>query len=195
MILSFRYHNTNCFFIWNNSREEVLAIDAGWPCTFNEYKKNLKPLGIKFEDIKYAVVTHFHMDHAGLIGDFVYSGVQCLTFDLQVFAIDEMERIIQKNKEYFEYRRIQKDKLIIRSLDELNLLFKKHGFKIYAEPLNSHSDDHVGFFVGEREVIIGDLAPIDQIMKDNQKANENWERIIGKGIKIAYPSHADTLTL
>ena len=61
--------------------------------------------------------------------------------------------------------------------------------------MNSHSKDHIGYFTDEDEVIIGDLEPIDQIMVNDQKANENWERILTKGVKVAYPSHADTIFL
>jgi len=195
MIESFRYHNTNCFFIKNKSQNNVLAVDAGWPCTFNEYKRNLKKVGLIFEDIKYAVVTHFHIDHAGLISEFQLAGVKCFVLDFQLSFIDEMERIIHKNDEYKEYKKIEKDKLAISTINDFNIFLESHGFNGYIESLNSHSEDHIGYFSDEDEAIIGDLAPFDQIMSNDQKANENWERILTKGIKVAYPSHADTICL
>ena len=149
MVTSFRYHNTNCFFIKNKTNDELLAVDAGWPCSLFEYKRNLKQINLDFESIKYAIVTHFHMDHAGLIGEFIKLGIRCLVLDFQVSAIDEMERIIKKNTEYKEYINIEKENLIISSPKIINNDLAVHNFDVYIESLNSHSDDHIGVFVGQ----------------------------------------------
>ena len=43
---------------------------TGWPCTLYEYQRCMKEIGLRFTDIQIAVVSHFHMDHAGLVGEF-----------------------------------------------------------------------------------------------------------------------------
>ncbi|TXT43722.1 MAG: hypothetical protein FD137_1748 [Spirochaetes bacterium] len=70
-LLHFKYHNTNCFALRSSIPEEYLAIDAGWPRTLREYQRNLKALGADFRSLRYCLATHFHMDHAGLVGEFL----------------------------------------------------------------------------------------------------------------------------
>jgi glyoxylase-like metal-dependent hydrolase (beta-lactamase superfamily II) len=67
----FRYHNTNCYFIKSTITENILAIDAGWPGTLYEYARTLKTIGYSLNQLAWAIVTHFHMDHAGLISEFL----------------------------------------------------------------------------------------------------------------------------
>lgn len=67
----FRYHSTNCFFVRSSMGDRLLAIDAGWPGTRHEHAQCMKQIGCRFHQISWAIVTHFHIDHAGLIGQFV----------------------------------------------------------------------------------------------------------------------------
>ena len=92
-----------------------MAVDAGWPCSLYEYARNMENIGLELKQIAWAIVTHFHMDHAGLIGEFQALGISCIVFENQE-TIDEMERIIRKNKnEYQDYQAIHQEKLITAS--------------------------------------------------------------------------------
>ena len=109
----FRYHNTNCFFL-ECSKNNLIAFDAGWPCTLYEYRRCLKVIGLDFKDIKIAAISHMHMDHAGLIGEFINAKIDCLILEEQAEIIDEMERIILKSPEYKGYQQIDTKKNIAR---------------------------------------------------------------------------------
>jgi glyoxylase-like metal-dependent hydrolase (beta-lactamase superfamily II) len=80
-ITFFRYHNTNCFFIRNIDNDNFMAFDAGWPCTLYEYQRNMKQIGIRFKNIKWAIISHFHLDHAGLISEFIDSNLPLMRID------------------------------------------------------------------------------------------------------------------
>ena len=108
-MLYFRYHSTNCFFVKSSLNQRLLAVDAGWPNTLYEYARNMKTIGCRLEEIAWAIVTHFHMDHAGLITDFLDRGVTCFIFENQVGAVDSMEKTILKNDK--TYKLIDKGKL------------------------------------------------------------------------------------
>jgi len=80
----------------------------------------MKTVGLDFEDIKMAMVSHMLLEHAGLIGKFIRANIECFILDEQKNMIDEMERIILKNTEYKDYRKIEKAKLSLVSLIRLN---------------------------------------------------------------------------
>jgi len=58
-----------------------MAFDAGWPGTLYEYGRMMKTVGLQFENLSWAVISHMHMDHAGLLGDFLSAGIVCFVFD------------------------------------------------------------------------------------------------------------------
>lgn len=46
-------------------KDKFIMIDTGSPDTVIELKESLAELGIKREDIKLVILTHFHYDHTG----------------------------------------------------------------------------------------------------------------------------------
>ena len=192
MVEYFRHHNTNCFFLESSIDKGLLAIDAGWPCTLYEYQRALKTIGYSFMNIKWAIVTHFHMDHAGLVGEFINEGITCYAFENQTFNdIDEMERTILKNKEYSTYQKIDRNRLKTMSINEFNNELKVLGIDGEVIITKGHSSDSITFITNDHEAIIGDLAPINQIMENDIVSIENWNEIKHRGMKRIYPSHAE----
>ena len=192
MVKYFRYHNTNCYFLESSIDKSLLAIDAGWPCTLYEYQRALKTIGFSFKNIKWAIVTHFHMDHAGLIGEFINEGITCYSFENQTLNdIDEMEKVILKNKEYSAYQKIDKSRLTTTNINDFNIKTRVLGIDGEAIITKGHSPDSITFITKEHEAVIGDLAPIDQIMENDKESIENWKSIKQKGVKMIYPSHAN----
>lgn len=140
----------------------LLAIDAGWPCSLRKYQRKLKEAGYKFDNISWVAVTHFHMDHAGLLGEFQALGITCFIFETQIGAIDDMERIIQKNKEYGAYR---------------------VGVEIETIETPGHSEDSISFLTEGGEAIVGDLYPPNQIMEDDVESGRSWDTLKREGLK------------
>ena len=131
------------------------------------------------------------MDHAGLIGEFINEGITCYVFENQTQDnVAEMERVILKNKEYTAYHKIDMDKLKARSIIEFNNELKTLGIDGEAIITKGHSPDSITFLTKDHEAIIGDLAPINQIMENDKESLENWNSIKQKGVKTIYPSHA-----
>jgi glyoxylase-like metal-dependent hydrolase (beta-lactamase superfamily II) len=186
----FRYHSTNCFFVESKNDDNLLAIDAGWPCSLLEYQRGMKRIGLQFKKIKWAVVTHFHLDHAGLISEFQNNGIQCFVFENQYEYIDLMEKTISKN--YKNYKLIEKEKLKRITTGESKEYFNNLGIGIEVIIMNGHSKDSVSV-VKDNEIIIGDLTPMNQIMDNDIKNRSCWEVIKSKEIKRVYPSHSDIL--
>jgi glyoxylase-like metal-dependent hydrolase (beta-lactamase superfamily II) len=124
-MLHFRYHGTNCFFIRSSLDERLLAIDAGWPESLHEYARGMKSIGCRLQDIAWSIVTHFHMDHAGLVGEFLERGITCFVFENQPGAIDAMEKTIEKNSR--SYRRMEKHRLHPVTVRDSRAMFETLG--------------------------------------------------------------------
>ena len=193
MLHRFRYHNTNCFFVASALDGRLLAIDAGWPLTLHEYQREMKKIGLKYQDIAWAIVTHFHMDHAGLITDFLASGITCLVFENQMGAIDAMEQTIWKN--HPDYRAIDQSKLVSMRIAGAREFFATLGIHGEILKTDGHSPDSISFLSDEHEVVIGDLYPLELVMPDDVKSNASWELILEKDGKQIFPSHANSFTV
>jgi endoribonuclease LACTB2 len=189
-----RYRHTNCFFIESRSGA-LLAFDAGWPCSMNEYRRTMKAIGLSCEDIRWAIVSHMHMDHAGLLGEFLASGIECFAFEGQRGAIGEMERAIMKNAEYRDYRTIDEEMLRDTSIPEFAELLRRNGIPGKVIATKGHSPDGVSFLTREGEALVGDLPPFDQIMDDDLASIESWALIKGRRVARIYPSHAEAFDL
>ncbi len=193
MLHRFRYHSTNCFFAASTRDKKLLAIDAGWPLTLHEYQREMKKIGLNYQDIAWAIVTHFHMDHAGLITGFLASGITCIVFENQLQAIEAMEQTIWKN--YPDYRAIDQSRLTRWQIADSRECLSQIG--IHGEILRTdgHSPDSISFLSDEHEVVIGDLYPLELVMPDDAKSNASWELILDKGGKQIFPSHANSFTV
>ncbi len=193
MLHTLRYHSTNCFFVASARDKRLLALDAGWACTLREYQRAMKQIGLRYQDMAWAIVTHFHMDHAGLITDFMADGIQCIVFENQLHAIDAMEKTIWKNQP--DYRAIDKSKLTQLRVAEAREFFATLGIRGEILRTDGHSPDSISFLSDEHEVVIGDLYPIEAVMPDDEKSNRSWELILAKGGKHIFPSHANAFTV
>jgi glyoxylase-like metal-dependent hydrolase (beta-lactamase superfamily II) len=190
---SFRYQNTSYFVMPSGDESSLLAFDAGWPCSLHEYARAMKATPYRFEHIRWAIVSHFHLDHAGLIRDFQDAGIQCLLFENQGQGIDEMEDMIAPK--YKAYRRIQKQAFLKLNTSESRSFLAAIG--IHGEVITSHghSDDSVSLVTDDHEVLIGDLYPVSHLMGDDVKSWESWVRIHELGGKHIHPGHATPFEL
>lgn len=193
-MLSFRYHSTNCFFVRSSADDSLLAIDAGWPGTLHEYARSTKVIGCRLQKIRWAFVTHFHMDHAGLIGRFIELGNTCFVFEKQdAAAIDAMERTIEKNDT--DYRRIEQQKLVRIDTCDSRKVLQECGVMGRVMVTNYHSPDSVTFISDKGEAIIGDLPSAGQMMPDDRRLMRNWQLLRDAGAIHIYPSHAEAFRL
>lgn len=193
-MVSFRYKSTNCFLVKSETDDRILAIDAGWPCTLYEYAKALKSTGYRFDQIAWAIVTHFHLDHAGLIGEFQANGIRCLAFENQgLAAIDQMETVIFAK--YHDYRPIDRPKLEYIDTARSKDFFASLGIQGEVIMTPGHSPDSISFLGTGQEVIIGDLSSIDQILPSDTISLRSWELIKANRGRYIFPSHAEGFSI
>jgi metal-dependent hydrolase (beta-lactamase superfamily II) len=88
--------NVKCYLI--QSKDGYLLFDAGWPHQYSHFKDSVKALGISIEEITTFVVSHFHMDHAGLGGILSSNGKGFVVFENQLKSLTEMEDFIERRR-------------------------------------------------------------------------------------------------
>lgn len=69
-----------------------MLVDIGWPGTMAAMQANLRRKGVPLNEIRYALATHFHIDHAGLAEEFKNAGVPLLVLQAQIAAIPLMKK-------------------------------------------------------------------------------------------------------
>lgn len=187
-MLSFRYHGTNCFFLKSTMEDRLLALDAGWPGTLYEYARNMKGIGCRLEQVAWCIVTHFHMDHAGLLGEFVERGIQCVVFRNQPAAIDAMEKTIEKNP--VDYRRIDKTRLRRIDVAESRAFLQDIGIRGEAIVTDYHSPDSITLITDGSQAFVGDLPPAAHMLPDDARFWADMDKLRSHGVKSIFPSHA-----
>ncbi|MBL8967918.1 MAG: MBL fold metallo-hydrolase [Spirochaetaceae bacterium] len=190
MIHHFRHRSANRFLVESRPSGKLLAVDTGWPCSLREYQRNLKALGLRFADLRWAIVTHFHPDHAGLIGEFQLNGIACHVFEHQEPAVDAMELAIRKNAEYSAHVPVDKGKPRPVDLGDFNEEPRRLGVDGAVVATPGHSPDSVSFLTGDNEAIIGDLPPPDQLAPEDLECLRSWGILRERGARTIYPGHA-----
>lgn len=189
-ILPFAYRKTNYFLIVGN-KDNVIAFDVGWPGTYFEYARAMKQTGIKIGLIKYAMMSHFHPDHAGLASEMIKNGVTCVVFENQIDAIDEMEKMILKKQK--NYIPIDRKKLLIMETKDTRDWFSHLGIQGEVICTPGHSTDSVSFISDDGYALIGDLYPEKIAMDSNSKAS--WHLLRSKKAKKIFPAHGPVQSL
>jgi glyoxylase-like metal-dependent hydrolase (beta-lactamase superfamily II) len=97
-IVNVGYRSTNYWVI--SAGTSRLLVDLGWPGTIGWMKANLERMGVPLREIRYAMATHYHIDHAGLAQELKRAGVPLLVLDVQVRAIPLMKSWIKPQDQY-----------------------------------------------------------------------------------------------
>jgi endoribonuclease LACTB2 len=63
-IVNTGYRSTNYWVI--SAGTSRMLIDIGWSGSLGTKKANLKKMDIPLAEIRFALATHYHIDHAGL---------------------------------------------------------------------------------------------------------------------------------
>jgi ribonuclease/clavin/mitogillin len=188
-IVNVGYRSTNYWVV--SAGTSRLLVDIGWPGTMGTMKANLKRMGVPLSEIRYAVATHYHMDHAGLAEEIKREGVPLLVLSVQVNAIPTIKSWTKPVDNYVE---ITMDGNVTISCEaSRNLL---HQIGISGEILHTpgHSDDSVSLLLDDGAAFTGDLAP-EAYCWDNPLALASWHLLREKGATRVCPAHGPTRPL
>ncbi|MCX7668700.1 MAG: MBL fold metallo-hydrolase [Anaerolineae bacterium] len=182
-IVNVGYRSTNYWVI--SAGAARLLVDIGWPGTLGIMKANLKRMGISLGEIRYALATHYHIDHAGLAEELKREGVPLLVPAIQVGAIPLMKTWTKPDDHYVD---ITEAGNVVISLSESRQILARIG--IAGEILHTpgHTDHCVSLLLDDGSVFTGDLPP-EAYAYDNPVALASWQMLRARGATRIYPAH------
>ncbi len=184
-IVNVGYRSTNYWVVSVGS--ERLLVDIGWPGSMGKMRANLNRMDVPLQEIRYALATHYHIDHAGLGQELKQAGVPLLVLDVQVSAIPLMKTWIKPQDNYVE---ITTDDNVTISCAESRVLLAQIGIPGEIVHTPGHSDDSVSLLLDNGAVFTGDLTRQQFVgVEDADVVTASWQRLRERGATRVYPGH------
>lgn len=184
-IVNVGYRSTNYWVV--SAGYSRLLVDIGWPGTMAAMRANLDRMGVPLDEIRYAVATHYHMDHAGLAQEFKHAGVPLLVLETQSNAIPRMKAHMKPRDNYVE---ITSNDNVLASFAESRAILEKIGIAGEILPTPGHSDDSVSLLLDDGSVFTGDLThPALAGEDDGPAVAASWQTLRDHGATRVYPGH------
>ena len=152
-IVNVGYRSTNYWVI--SAGTSRLNVDIGWPGTFGKLKAQLTHKGIPLHELRYALATHYHIDHAGVAQDMKHAGVPLLVVDVQMAAIQLMK---QWTKPWDHYVDITATGNTVVACADSRTLLQHIGIAGEIIHTPGHSDHCVSVLLDDGSVFSGDLT-------------------------------------
>lgn len=182
-IVNVGYRSTNYWVV--SAGTSRLLVDIGWPGTLGTMKANLKKMGVPLAEIRYALATHYHIDHAGLAEELKREGVPLLVLDVQVSAIPVMKTWTKPHDHYVD---ITEAGNVVISFSQSRALLGQMGLAGEIVPTPGHSEHCVSLLLDDGAVFTGDLPPQAYVF-DNPIAQASWQLLRARGAQRVYPAH------
>lgn len=182
-IVNVGYRSTNYWVV--SAGTSRLLVDIGWPGTLGVLKANLRRMDIPLPEIRYAVATHYHIDHAGLAEELKHEGVPLLVLDVQVKAIPVMKTWTKPTDNYVD---ITADGNVTISCAQSRQLLGQIGISGEILHTPGHSDHCISLLLDNGAVFTGDLPPEAHAF-DNPVALATWRLLRARGATRVYPAH------
>ena len=154
-------------------------------------KATLKRMGVPVSEIRYALATHYHIDHAGLAEEIKREGVSLLVIDVQSPAIPIMKRWTKPADNCAE---ISDAGNVTITVGESRPLLARLGIVGQILHTPGHSDDSVSLLLDDGSAFTGDLPP-EEFCWDNPRAVASWRLLRQAGPSRVYPAHGPTRQL
>jgi ribonuclease/clavin/mitogillin len=184
-IVNVGYLSTN-YWVVSAGRERLL-VDLGYPGTMGTMRARLEQMDIPLSEIRYALATHYHIDHAGLAQELKMSGVGLVVLIPQVSAIPLMKQFTKPRDHYVD---IALDGNVTIDFDQSRALLTQISIQGEIIPTPGHSDDSVSLLLDNGAVFTGDLPPVEYAWEEaGETVKESWQLLKQKGAQIIYPGH------
>lgn len=184
-IVNVGYRSTNYWMI--SAGASRLLVDFGYPGTMGIMQAELKRMGIALAEIRCALATHYHIDHAGLAQEFKQLGVPLLVLETQVAAIPLMKQWTKPQDRYVD---ITLDDNATISFGQSRNHLAQIGIAGEIVPTPGHSDDSVTLVLDDGSAFTGDLTPLEFAGEaEVATVAASWQRLREHGVTRIYPGH------
>jgi endoribonuclease LACTB2 len=184
-IVNVGYLSTN-YWVISAGRSRIL-VDLGYPGTMGTMKARLNQMDIPLKEIRYALATHYHIDHAGLAQELKLAGISLLVLDVQVAAIPLMKQFTKPRDQYVD---ISLDGNVIIPSSESRALLAQSGIPGEVLHTPGHSQDSVSLLLDDGSVFTGDLTPYELAWgQAAETVKASWRLLKDRGANTVYPGH------
>lgn len=182
-IVNVGYRSTNYWVVSAGSSR--LLVDIGWPGTLGTLKANLKRMGIPLHELRCALATHYHIDHAGLAEELKREGVPLLVLEGQAGALSEMKAWTKPADHYVE---ITDEGNLSLTFSRSREFLRAMGIAGEILPTPGHSGHCVSLLLDDGSVFTGDLPP-GGYAADNPEVLASWGLLRARGATRVHPGH------
>ena len=183
-LVTLTYHSTSYYAV--PLKNGFLLVDCGWPGSMAEFTAVARRKGLDLRKIQYILVTHYHMDHAGLAQDLKNLGAKLIVVESQTDFIAPMAAQIKKD---VPYTPIRIDDNLALTFAASRAFLASLGLAGEVIPTPGHSPDHVTLILDDGSVFTGDLPPRFMVSEEQTEMIASWERIYQHKVTRLYPSH------
>ncbi len=184
-IVNVGYRSTNYWVV--SAGTSRMLVDLGWPGTMGRMRAGLKRMDIPVQEIRYALATHYHIDHPGLAQELKQAGVPLLVLEVQVGAIPLMKTW---TKPWDNYVDITLEGSVTISFSESRQVLERIGIPGEIVHTPGHSDDSVSLLLDDGSVFTGDLTPLERITENEAPITKaSWRLLRERGATRVYPGH------
>jgi endoribonuclease LACTB2 len=184
-IVNVGYRSTNYWVV--SVGKSRLLVDLGWPGTMGLMQANLRRMGIPLSEMRYALATHYHVDHAGLAEELKNAGVPLLVIDVQLPAIPLLKRSTKPADHFVD---ITMTGNVVISTEDSRDVLRSIGIEGEIVHTPGHSEDSVSLLLDDGSVFTGDLTPPGLVTEEQASlVTESWKRLRDRGARHIYPGH------
>lgn len=169
-----------------------LLVDAGWAELLPRFNAGLKKAQVRYEEIKYVMMTHHHPDHAGLIQTVKrLSGARLLIHEKQIPYLPTLAAFYKKTGE-FEPVVVGHDDLVSPDRGVLAAL----GIRGEIVSTPGHSPDSVSLVLDSGMAFVGDLHLPDMVGEESlAETRASWKKLAELKAELIYPAHGNPFRL
>ena len=184
-VVNVGYRSTNFWVV--SAGTSRLLVDLGWPGSMATMRANLGRMDVPLKELRYALATHYHIDHAGLAQELKLAGVPLLVLETQVAAIPLMKAFTKPADHYTD---ITTHDNVTITFAESRAVLATIGIAGEIVPTPGHSNDSVSLLLGDGSVFTGDLThSAFAEEKDAVVVAASWRLLREKGARVVYPGH------
>ena len=168
-----------------------LLVDVGFPGTLPKLLAALQRKGLALADLTAVVATHYHPDHAGLLGELKQKGLPPLVLEPQVSAIPLLAGYVKPGSGYVPLDPAANAAL---PLAQSRAWLARLGLAGEFLHTPGHSADSVSLVLDDGAAFTGDLT-LPGFAKDEAAAAEveaSWASLKAHGARLLYPGHGPT---
>ena len=190
MVTKLKYGNTNTYFI--RGAKGSILLDTDYAGTLQIFCKEIKKNGISLKDITYILVTHYHPDHMGLVGELVNMGVKFLVMDTQVPNLHFSDEIFGRDKTLKLLPSVPEDKAEVIACKDSRAFLAALGINGEIVSTPSHSEDSITLVLDSGDCFVGDLEPMEYICgyEENKALQRDWDKVMSFSPGVIHYGHA-----